>query len=335
MSPERFVVVKMIPKASVIIVTYNHKDHIVPCIESVMKQDYPVEIVVVDNGSDSTAELVERNYPSVRVMKTDKNLGYAGGNNLGIERSNGEYIIILNPDTIVEKTWLKELIKPLIGNEHIITTPKIILYDNHLINTCGNINHFTGLTFTRGYGEMPDKYDEPEYISGFSGCCFAMKKKCFLDLGSFDETFFIYNEDSELSWRAHTKGYKILYVPTSIVRHDYVLKVYPEKLYYLERNRYLILRKYYSKKDFLFLFPSFLLAEALTFGYSVKLGPRGIYYKIRAINDGLKIPVSKIKGDKLNLQRSLSSIIPVEQLSYNQMDRIIKILANKVFEFEV
>ncbi len=99
-------------KVSVIIVTYNHRKYIGQCLESVIEQK-PYEVVVVDNGSDGTAEYVIRNFPSVKVIKPEKNLGYAGGNNLGVRHARGEYIVILNPDTVVEKGWLEELVKPL------------------------------------------------------------------------------------------------------------------------------------------------------------------------------------------------------------------------------
>jgi len=309
-------------KASVVIVTYNHRKYIKQCLESVMEQK-PYEIVVVDNGSDGTAEYVEENFPSVKVIKPEKNLGYAGGNNLGVRYATGEYVVILNPDTIVEKGWLKELVKPL-ENGKLITTSKILVYDGSAINTCGNINHFTGLTFTRGLGEKPDKYRRQEYMSGFSGCCFAMRRKDFLELGGFDESFFIYNEDSDFSWRAHLKGFRVMYVPSSVIRHDYVLKVPPEKIYYLEKNRYMMLKKYLSRKDFLLLLPSFLLAELLTFGYAVKCGWKGVFYKLKAVRDGLRVKVSKVDGDKKNLFRALSAAIPVDQLTFNWAERAVQ-----------
>lgn len=327
--------VKMSPLTSVIVVSHNHKDYIIPCIKSILDQDYSAEIIIVDNGLDGTSDLVRKTYPSVKVIKTEKNLGYAGGNNLGVLNSDGKFIVILNPDTIVEKGWLEELVKPLENEEKLITTPKILTYDGSIINTCGNINHFTGLTFVRGYGERSDKYAEFEYVSGFSGCCFAIRKSDFYEIGLFDETFFIYNEDSEFSWRAHVKGYKILYVPTAQVKHNYVLKVNPKKLFYLERNRYMMIRKYYSKKDFVELFPSIFIVEVLIFGYSVRLGRRGLYYKLKAMNDGLRVSVLKVEGDRKNLLKSLSPAIPVHQLTFNKIDELIKVFSNKIFELNV
>lgn len=319
-------------KASIIIVTHNHRRYIKPCLESIIRQDFPHEIIVVDNCSkDSTAEFVKENFPSVKVVKSWKNMGYGAGNNLGINYARGMYLVILNPDTIVEEHWLRELVKPL--KSKIITTPKILLYNGSAINTCGNVNHFTGLTFTRYLGEKPDAFLRQEYVTGFSGCCFAIEKEDFLQLEGFDENFFAYNEDSDLSWRAHLKGFKIKFIPTSIIRHDYTLEVPPGKIFHLEKGRYMILRKYLSWKDFSLLSPSLLIAELLTLAYAIKQGRKGLKCKLKAIESGLRIKINKVDGSRDNLLKSLSATIPVEQLTFNKWERMLKILANKVFEW--
>lgn len=317
--------------ASIIIVTYNSKKYMENCINSIQGQDYPYEIIVVDNASsDGIVQFIREKYPNIKIVENNKNKGYGAGNNIGAKNAKGEYLVILNPDTIVEKNWLRELISPIQKSDKLITTPKILIYDGSAINTCGNINHFTGLTFTRGLGEKPDSYPNEEFVSGISGCCFAIRKEDFDEIGGFDENFFIYNEDSDLSWRAHLKGFKILYVPKSIIRHDYQLKVEPEKICHLEKNRYLILRKYFSLKDLLILFPSLLMAEVLTWGYSIKNGWIGIKCKLKSI-DGLIMKVKKENGNKNNLFKILSTNIPVEQLTSNRIEKIIKFLANKIF----
>lgn len=321
-------------KASIIIVTHNHGKYINSCIESILKQNFPHEIIVVDNRSnDDTVQLIKEKFPEIKIIENPENKGYGAGNNLGVKRAKGEYIVVLNPDTIVEKDWLKELVEPFKNGGRLITTPKILLYDGSKINTCGNINHFTGLTFTRGLNEHPERYNAQEYVSGFSGCCFAMRKEDFEELGGFDENFFAYNEDSDLSWRAHLKGFRILYVPTSIVRHDYKLNVPPEKIYHLEKNRYLILRKYLSLKEFLLLILSLIITEFLTFGYALKLGWKGIKYKLRGIKDGLKVNVHKVDGDRDYLFKHLNSTIPYDQLTFNKIEKLFKIFANKIFEW--
>lgn len=321
-------------KASIIIVTHNHGKYINSCIASILKQSFPHEIIVIDNRSnDNTVQLIKEKFPEIKIIESPENKGYGAGNNLGVKHAKGEYIVVLNPDTIVEKDWLKELVEPLKNSGKLITTPKILFYDGSKINTCGNINHFTGLTFTRGLNENPEKYNDQEDVSGFSGCCFAMRKEDLEELEGFDEKFFAYNEDSELSWKAHLKGFRILYVPTSIVRHDYKLNVPPEKIYHLERNRYLILRKCLSWKDLLVLFPSLLMVEVLACGYAIKNGWNGVRYKLKAIKNGLTIKIKTENGDKSKLFKSLSATIPVEQLTSSKAEKMVKIFANKIFEW--
>lgn len=120
--------------------------------------------------------------------------------------------------------------------------PKVLLYDGSRINSCGLIVHFTGLGFTRGFKDNPAVFDAPEYLNGVFGCCFAMRKREFIELGGFDESILVYGEDTEFSWRIMVNGFKILFVPNSVVKHDYVLEVPPRKIYHLEKARYIILK---------------------------------------------------------------------------------------------
>ena len=104
---------KLSNRASVIIVTYNHEDYIKDCLSSVLIND-PFEVIVVDNCSiDKTVEIIKEKFPEVKLIKNQKNLGYSGGNNLGVKHAKGKYVVILNPDTRVDENWLEELLKPL------------------------------------------------------------------------------------------------------------------------------------------------------------------------------------------------------------------------------
>lgn len=318
--------------ASIIIVIFNSKRHLESCIESILKQNYPHEIIVVDNNStDGSCQLLRDKFPMVKLIENYDNLGYGMGNNLGIKYATGKYIVILNPDTIVENSWLREIIKPLIEGDKIITTPKILTYDGISINTCGAINHFTGLTFTRGLGATPNSYFKEELVSGFSGCSFAITKDNYQYLGGFDRNFFMYNEDADFSWRANLNDFKILFIPTSIIRHDYVLKISPEKIYHLEKGRYLILRKYLSTRYLLFLSPSLLITELLTFGYVARNGMGYIFYKILAMIRGITSRADRYEGNQQHLLMSLCDRIPEDQLSDYKFDTFIKKIFNKVY----
>ncbi len=318
--------------ASIIIVTYNHLGYIGACLNSLLTQDYPHEIILVDNCSrDGTVDYVRTNFPMVKIIGSQDNRGYGAGNNLGVKSAQGKYIVILNPDTVAEEGWLRELILPL-HQDKIITTPKILTYDGKHLNTCGNITHFTGLTFTAGYGIDPHFLaDNPEF-NGISGACFALKRKDYLKLGGFDENFFLYYEDTDFSWHSFCQGYTVLLVQRSVIRHDYVLSVSPEKLYNVELGRYLILNKYYSRRDFFLLAPSLVMTEVLTLGYALRLGYQGVKWKVKAIRDSRRIKVKPVRGDTLSLFRNLGVTIPVEQLSLNNADISVKRFANWIFK---
>jgi GT2 family glycosyltransferase len=321
-------------KISIIIVTYNSIQDIDNCLGSILKQTIqPFEIIVVDNKStDKIVHHIQDKYPFVRLIINKTNQGYGGGNNLGVKNAKGEFIVILNPDTIVSETWLEELVRPLLTSEKIITTSKILTYDGKRINTCGNIIHFTGLGFTRGYGMIPSSFGDLEYVNEASGCSFAIRKEDYLYIGGFDEKIFMYMEDVDFSIRAYLKNFKILYVPKSIVKHDYILTITPKKLYFLEKGRYMVLKKYFTAKIIFLISPSLLVAEMLSFGYSIKLGKGGLIYKFKAIKEGYQVDVIKMKGDSKKLFQATSICIPAENISKNKFELLINQIANKIFK---
>jgi len=316
---------------TVIIVTYNHQDFIENCLNSVLNQG-AMEVVVVDNNShDDTAQIIQNNFPQVKLILNPNNGGYSVGLNIGVKNSSGKYLFLLNPDTIVEKNAIQELINPLKENEKIITTPKILLYDGSKVNTCGNVIHFTGLAFTRGLNSDPLEFTGPEEVHGLSGACFAITRENYRSLGGFNENFFMYMEDTSFSWRASLFGFRILYIPTSIIRHDYTLNVGAQKLYYLEKGRYIILRKYLTRKERLKIAPSLMMTEILTWGYSGLSGIDGIKYKSKAVKDGLRVDVIKMESEGKDLIRSMDWEIPEGQLMYNSASKALKKVANWVY----
>ena len=321
--------------ASIIIVTFNQKKYLANCLESLSLQDYPHEIILVDNGSnDGTVQYIEENFPSVTIIR-NTNTGYGAGNNLGVAHAQGTYIVIINPDTIVEKNWLAELISPLRNDRNCVTTPKILMYDGLSINACGDLNHVTGLTFAQGLGEEVTRYNYPFSPTGIPGGCFAIKKEEYVKLGGFDENFFLYNEDSEFSWRLHKSDYQLLFVPTSVVKHDAKPGVSPEKLYLLEIGRYRILRKYLNKKECIQLLPSLFMTELLVSGYALKCGHRGVSCKIKAVREMFSITCAGHNPDTRKILFRLSPVIPVNQLTSNQFECAFIVLCNKIFTWNL
>lgn len=254
---------------SIIIVTYNSQKYIKNCLKTVFKTNYPYyEVIVVDNGSSDNCVNIVSDFKKVKLILSDKNLGYAGGNNLGVQHAKGQYLAILNPDTKVLENWLQPLVDVMKTASNIaICQPKIMLLSNkNYINLTGKLTHYLGFEYGVNYlvKDFPLTLQE---ITSVSGSAFLVKETVFKKLNGFDENFFMYYEDGDLSWRIRSQGLKIFLVPQSLVYHDY--KFNPEenyqkakyKFYLLERNRLLMILKNYSNKTLLLLIPSIIIME--------------------------------------------------------------------------
>lgn len=258
-------------RASVIIVNYNGREYLETCLSSLLISITPDdEIFLVDNAStDGSADYVEQVFPEVRVIRNEVNLGFGGGNNVGAQWARGEYLAFLNPDTVVKVRWLESLIDALEADHQagLATSRILLLTDPGRINTCGNEVHLTGLTQCRGMGRRRSAFPDLGEVSAVSGAAFVIRRDLFEALDGFDQAFFLYMEETDLSWRARLAGYKCVYVPSSVVYHDYTLRFGLEKTFYQERNRYLLLLKSLRWWTLLVLLPAMLLAEVVTWGF--------------------------------------------------------------------
>jgi hypothetical protein len=209
---------------SVIILNYNGKDMLAECVEAVYRQTYPnYEVIVVDNASsDGSDTLVQARFPKVRLLKLDKNLGFAGGNNRGMEIARGKYLALLNNDAVPEPQWLQELVRALENDPTAgFCASKILLYGwEGVIDTAGDEMTIWGVGLKRGQGQRDGPaYSQPRYV--FSACAAAaLYRRSMIDeIGGFDEDFFFSCEDTDLAFRAQLAGYGCLYVPLAVVHH--------------------------------------------------------------------------------------------------------------------
>lgn len=273
-------------EASIIIVNYNAGDKLLHCLSGVVRfASSSTEIFVVDNGStDGAADAIERDFPEIVVIRSGTNLGFGGGCNLAAKKAEGQHLVFLNPDTIVEDDWLRALISPLKTAVNVgLATSKILLAgDPTRINACGNSVHITGIALCRGLGRSRDELNEPGEVAAVSGAAFAIRRELFELLGGFDETMFLYVEDTDLSLRARLAGWRSVCAPESIVRHDYSLKMSALKVFFQERNRYLMLIKILRLPTLVVLFPVLILAEFMTWGFVLLRDRANIRNKVRA-----------------------------------------------------
>lgn len=269
-------------RASVIVVSYNSRRYLPACLDAILaglsQQD---ELIVVDNGStDGSAELVEARYSRAQLLRGE-NAGYAGGNNRGAAAARGECLVFLNPDTLPAPGALEALLAPLQTRADVALAAACVVHMGQpdVVNACGNTIHYTGLTYCRGAGRPRTEFAATAEVDAVSGAAFAIRRSVFEELGGFDERFFMYVEDTDLSWRARLAGYCCLYVASAVVEHDYHPTYSPSKAFYLDRNRHVMLLKNLSRGTYLRMLPGLLLGEAVTWGFMLLNGPR--YWAIK------------------------------------------------------
>ncbi len=238
---------------SVIIVNRDGKEFLKPCLQSLRDMDrngFAAEITVVDNLSqDGSTELLYSQYPEVTVLRNDVN-SYVGAINLGIERSKGDYIVLLNNDTIVEKNWLMGLYKVMEEDDRVgVVQSKIIFFDRETINSVG-VEEVEDFYFRdKGFGEKDKgQYGNVAEIEYFTGGSAMIRRACLQEVGDFDEDFIMFFEDIDYSLRCRSKGWKILYSPFSVVLHKFHGSSSSELCDYLcTRNRFLCLAKHFPQ----------------------------------------------------------------------------------------
>lgn len=213
-------------KISVVVPNWNGVDVLPGCLNSLLAQSCKAEIVVVENGSvDGSVGMIEVKYPNVTLLKQPKNLGFDGGVNVGINYAldaGHDYIALFNNDALADKNWLAELANTLDKSpEYGIATGKLYDGTKKCLDTTGDQYTTWGLAYPRGRGELDTgKYDAPEDVFGSTAGAALYRADMFRDIGVFDNDFFAYYEDVEISFRAQLAGWKVRYVPTAHAYHQ-------------------------------------------------------------------------------------------------------------------
>lgn len=242
-------------KVAVVILNYRVRDLTVKCIKSVLKSDYKnIEVIVVDNASfDGIAEEIKK-YKDVIFIQSEKNLGYTGGNNLGIKKAldnQADYVFILNPDTTITKDTIDILLARAEQYKADIVGPKIYFEDSKKIWYAGGIFDTNNVLGSHKGVDEPDtkKYDKDEETDYVTGAAMLVRKHVFEKIGLFDERYFLYYEDSDFCFRAKQAGFKIMYIFQSVVYHKNAQSTglgTPLQDYYITRNRMLFASKFLS-----------------------------------------------------------------------------------------
>jgi len=265
------------PLVSIITLNYNQTEVTCQFLESSRKLNYKnFEIIICDMASDvdPTPFILAGNYPNTRLFVSKENLGFAGGNNWGMERAKGDFIFIVNNDTELTPDLIDKLLLPFSKDPSIgVCSPKIRFFDQpDIIQYAGfhHMNRFTGRTHTIGeYEKDKGQYDVSGYTHGAHGCAMMVKKEVISSVGRFPEKFFLYYEEWDWSARILKAGYKIWYAADAVIFHKESMSVgkkNPMKVYYHTRNRILFMRRnidYFHFTVFIFFFMFFTMPKSV------------------------------------------------------------------------
>ena len=287
---------------SVLVLGYNNLVYLDDCFSSILAQEGPsFEVLYIDNASaDGSADYVREHFPRVKICQNSSNAGYAGGNNFGAKSARGEYLLIVNPDVHANAGWLPSLVgfaqeRKLLGEEVIACSKVLLASEPGTINSLGLFMSSAGFSGSVGDGEKSEKYADEMEMFAPTGCSFLISRETFEKLGGFDESFFMYDEDLDLGWRAANRGIKTWMVPESTILHKYKrFSGRPAPYLHTARNRLWAIRKNEKGMRMLTLVVACkLFNAALSLGMLLKLKPDISFAILRANWDGCFSPVKK------------------------------------------
>ena len=329
------------PLVSIIILNYNAGNLLLNCVDSVFKSTYPnFEVLVVDNiSADNSHVACKKKFEKIHLIENKENLGYCEGNNVGIRNANGEFVVILNPDTIVEPNWLNHLMSAYNEFGEGLYQPKFFsLNEKHVLQSTGNMIHIFGFGFAKDKGKTDDeKMESIEKINYASGTCLFTSKIVLDKIGLLDPFLFLYHDDLDLGWRAAHIGINSFYVPKSIIYHaeSYSIKWSSKKFYWLERNRKYCLLTHYSKETYAKMRFSLFLVDLCVWLFYLSKGFLGA--KIKAELDifrnrkTIKIRHNQLEKMKIISDKDLIEKFPDEIfVPKNVSDPVFNQLFNKI-----
>ena len=213
------------PELVIVTLNWNGKDFVEDCITSLLSLHGCPHIIVLDNGStDGSIDIIDKYRDKLDIIKKPYNLGFAGGVNVGIKRAlelGAKYVALINNDAIVDKNWASELVSSM--NRHAdaaIVTSRLLTHDGRHIDSTGDFFTFWGLPYPRGREDKSEgKYLVEEEVFGGSGGASIYRAEALGTIGLFDEDFFAYFEDVDISFRAQLLGWHVYYCPTAIAYH--------------------------------------------------------------------------------------------------------------------
>jgi GT2 family glycosyltransferase len=323
------------PKISIIILNYNAGNLLLECLKSIQKSNFTdYEIILVDNASkDNSHKKSKEEFPNINLIENSENLGFCEGNNVGIRRAKGQFIVILNPDTIVDSKWLDELLKAYETNGEGFYQPKFLAITNHsMLLSTGNMIQLFGFGYSRSKGDTDEKqFENFEEIDYASGTCLFTSKNVLEKVGFFESFLFAFHDDLELCWRGALKKINSFYVPKSIVYHPIEgssFKWNPIKFKLMERNRKYCLLTLYDRKTIFKMLPSLFLVDITVSIFYLSKG----LIKMKILADIEILKNIKLINKKYNQNQKIKNISDKEIILKlkNEVDVPSWVINNKI-----
>ncbi|HPA25744.1 MAG TPA: glycosyltransferase family 2 protein [bacterium] len=330
----------------IIILTWNGEKYLSKLFKSLQNLNYSqkkIKYIVIDSGSvDNSVKILEDlKLDNLKIFKLHENLGFAKGNNIGIKYAldnQADYVVLLNQDTYVEPDFLVELITVAESAENIgIVQPTILYYAKpEEINSLGNQLHFLGYGWCEFNHKLRKNIDleikNKQEITYASGAAVLYKTKMLQKIGTFDEIYFSYHEDSDICLRAKLQGFKTVLATKAICYHDYHFPTVKNKkrYFWMEKNRLYLILKFYQTKTLLLILPMMLIMDSGHFLASIK--NRYLWQFIKAklwfmlqykhlLCERKKIQAQRIIGDR-ELLKNFASEIKYQETSNLLLNKI-------------
>lgn len=231
-------------KASVIVLSWNGMDYLQDCLDALLAQDFAdLELIVVDNAStDGSADFVASHYPDVRLLRNERNLGFAAGNNRGLRAATGDVVVLLNQDTVVQPGWLTALVQALASDPRRGIVGGKALYPDGRIQHAGGYVDAQGNGAHYGYRQKDEgQFEQVREVDFVTGAALAISRAALAAVGDLDEGFGLaYWEDVDWCYRVRAAGFQVVYVPQAVLIHkeaSMAARVSHEGMYELQRNR--------------------------------------------------------------------------------------------------
>lgn len=263
---------------SIIIVNWNVRNALKGCLESIRKNVGSIvyEVIIVDNNSsDGSAEMIEKEYPELTLIRNRQNFGYGRANNQGIMKAKGKYVLILNPDTIVLSKTVEKMYRFLEENPRVVACGPAVLDSNYQPFQPMNFDPtfwelFGKDTFFRRFFPKlcSPRYPQPKKrceVERLSGCCFLSRREALKTAGLFDERIFLFYEEADLFFRLRRKGWAVYYLPDLSIVHLHGKSIslfsrFQEELF-IRKSSLIYFRNRYG------VVPSIFLKSSLIFSY--------------------------------------------------------------------